>query len=379
MVKQLLKNNIYIVVAVLLVSLTVCYLLYTRTEEGFQSDETSQNVAYVSEENTNNDECECADKREWYETSSIKSIYSRFFGIGINVSPATDMDNANINSKYLVFIESNNEDIPKGALSLDDQGTYSVQVPNGYNPEQQWEIKLIKSADDFKLLDSNVELNDNEKFPFAVVVKKNESSGIYHSLHYDNGSIGVRPLHNYETQKWIIGKDSVSQPAIQILNTNQYTKLTPEYRESDTTTASAVAQRQAGYDPSTQNLMLQQLTNSNQAEVMRSIEQIVNLLQKEGKMETPSETTFGKKPLTINLRLQGNPDKVVDAVQGTEGFQDNSVVDLLNSYEAEQLKPKQQEELNSFKKGKISKGCPAVNMNDYISTTGIPCTACANF
>ena len=105
-----------------------------------------------------------------------------------------------------------------------------------------------------------------------------------------------------------------------------------------------------------------------------------DLLQKEGKIEPPTETTFGNKPLTINLKVGGNPDKVVEAVQSNEGFQaTNSVTDLLDKWENKQLEPLRQAELNAFKKTNNGQSCPTPNMDDYVRKTGIPCVACSNF
>ena len=400
MVRQLITKNISVIVSVLLAGLVLCYYYYNnKTLEAFQDPTTTQTptpepTPELTPEPTPEPTPEltpeptpeltlnpdCPSPGEWYENSPIKSIFSRYFGVGINVSPAISALSGNINSKYLIFIESTNKDTPQGALSLDSMGTYSVQIPNGNNHEQQWDIKTINSESDLQELKSDVSSAADEKYPFYVVGKMNSTTDVYYTLQYDNGSIAARPFNNYETQKWTISKNPINQPAIHILDSNQLTRLTPEYRPSDTATAVAAVTNQGGYDPSTQSLMLQQMTNANQADVMKSFQQILSLLQKEGKIEPPTETTFGNKPLTINLKVGGNPDKVVEAVQSNEGFQaTNSVTDLLDKWENKQLEPLRQAELNAFKKTNNGQSCPTPNMDDYVRKTGIPCVACSNF
>jgi hypothetical protein len=152
----------------------------------------------------------------WYEENPIRAIISLYSGIGINICPANapNCDVGTINDDYIILIDTNNNDIPQGAMTVLSDGSFTTMIPNGNDKNQLWRIV--------------------DKGGFYKLVWK-ESLGTQHErvLQYENGSISVRLEGNYESQKWNISPEPILGKGIQIVDNNKYSHLSPEFKRPE--------------------------------------------------------------------------------------------------------------------------------------------------
>lgn len=303
----------------------------------------------------------------WWSTTSVKSIISKYSGIGINVTP-TDFLNysgGNVDSNYQVMVESANTSIPKGALAVSNTGVFSKSLINNLDTNQIWKLKKITSADDLKTLIGNPTMIVSPvNNPYFVVVALNSlTTAPVRALQYENGTLSVRPLGDYVAQQWDLSPVNVT-PGIPILNSNQLSSFSPEYVDGGV--ANSVAMANA----------------SKNNEIMSTLNQILGFVQATGINQAPTQSVFGSTstnaastPLTINVKLGSNTGR---AVTSAAGFASTDPVSLLKQYDDAQI-GKLLGTTATAAPAALGGLCTTPNMSDYVSKVGIPCTACASF
>lgn len=333
-------------------------------EESFQNQPTQSN-------------CPPVEPPVWYENSPISSIISRYTGIGINVcaSDSINCDVGNINSSYLINIQTPNDEIPQGVLTVKGNGSFTTEIQSN-SPEQMWKIIKINNATDFGLYSTENAINT--RYPYYLCLKEpvrrtdqggNIGDNPNLALQYENGSISVRLLGDFESQKWLIRDTSINQQPLNILN--GISAYSPEY-----------------VDPSSggSNFMgggIEQLNAASQMQIMQSLNQIQKMLGDQNGDKPPSETTFGDVPISVNLRLGGNvpdmPSSTETVENGNEGFQSTSRINtLLNKFENEDQEGKDKETLNALIQKDSTIECKVPNFDDYVTLSQMAsCHACS--
>lgn len=356
-------KNLGIGIVIVLVLIILCLAL--NKKESFQNQPPQNN-------------CPSVEPPAWYENSPIRSIISRYTGIGINVcaSDSINCDVGNINSSYLINIQNPNDEIPQGVLTVKGDGSFTTEIQSN-SPEQMWKIIKINNATDFGLYSTENAINT--RYPYYLCLKEpvrrtdqggNVGDNPNLALQYENGSISVRLLGDFESQKWLIKDTSINQQPLNILN--GISVYSPEY-----------------VDPSSggSNFMgggVEQLNAANQIQIMRSLNQIQKMLGDQNGDKPPSETTFGDVPISVNLRLGGNvpdmPSSTETVENGNEGFQSTSRINtLLNNFENDDQEAKDKETLNALIQKDSTVECKVPNFDDYVTLSQMAsCHACSD-
>jgi hypothetical protein len=291
----------------------------------------------------------------------VQSIISQYSGMVMNVEAITGATTGNLSSNYYVII---NIGTP-GVLSVKPDGTFSKEIKDKNNLAVQWKIKQINNAADFQTLKGGTTPSsppsNNYTYPYYVVVSQyNNSPTQQLALQYENGSISVRPLGNYTTQQWQISQSPVvAVPANLLGNANPASNFG------------------SGYSNSTANATTM-LNAANNSSIKATLDQILSYVQANNINAQPSQSVFGSSnsPLTVNVKLGANTGRIVNGNPATSvGTFNNTPSDadvrsLLAAFNNKKLGITTQA-FNGL--------CATPNMSDYISKTGIPCSACANF
>jgi hypothetical protein len=153
----------------------------------------------------------------------IRSIVSKYSGKIINIDPIGDAPT----EKVLIHFYGSS------ALTMNDDGTYSITIRNKDSIRQQWEIKAINTRVQYEEIipTSNKTMGynlDDVKYPFYIVRSVHKPDK---ALQYDSGSILVRPLANYDSQKWDISYTKIeSNEAIRTHKYDPMSILSSDFR-----------------------------------------------------------------------------------------------------------------------------------------------------
>jgi hypothetical protein len=163
----------------------------------FNVDEAVANMAVA--ENTK------ADTRS--ETEHVKSVISKYTGKVINV------DAVGVSPTQKVTVPVMNKMDTKMNVSVNSNGTYSLVIPNATSSKQQFALIYIDSAATFSqhipLPNENLGYNiQDASYPFYILKSVFDPTK---ALQYQEGNLTIRPLANYDTQKWDISYDTVSE------------------------------------------------------------------------------------------------------------------------------------------------------------------------
>ena len=153
----------------------------------------------------------------------IQSIVAKYSGKIINVkalgSPPTN--------KVLIHFYGNS------SLTVNDDGTYSVGLSDEDSIRQQWNIVYIDEEEKYDTHISTVNKNsgyslDKVDYPFYLIISAHKPD---RCLQYDAGSVLVRPIANYDSQKWDISYEKVeSNNSIKTHKYSPMSLLSSEFR-----------------------------------------------------------------------------------------------------------------------------------------------------
>lgn len=396
----MVKLNLNIILLVLFVIIViVVYVLHINGKLQFglnkQIEQFRPKTSYfenVYDENDNVEEESDPDNNptnncpstqsNWWDNKPIRSIISKHLGVSINVCPkeSIDCNTGNINSQYLVIIDSPNPSKPSGALKVNEDGTFGIVIKNANDNKQLWNIVRIENKEDLvNLLTTSNNTNPvvNEvvnPFYIAVWSESNKNNEVKKVLQYENGVISVRPLGDYEHQKWDISQNPVSM-GLDLLGGRITSGLSSEGRINSGSSLPNLGSNNA--------IALQQLTHNQHNNVMAGLEQLFQMLNKQQKTTPPSETIMGNKPLTVKINLSGNSEKAVEGVltqQTPEEFSDVNILDNLEKYENNENRGAQMAELDSLMtRTPTSVQCPTPNLDDYVPVSALAqCNGCAH-
>ena len=276
----MVNTNLVLLVGIVLI-ICIVYALQNNLE-AYQVIKNSVKVKRTVKDNFQDQEPDrsiCEDQGEWQDNQPVKSIISRYTGIRLNVcaSDSSDCNVGNINSTYIVLVDTPNGDIPKGVLTVQGNGSFSTEVQTN-SPTQLWNLILIEKPADFQMY--STETPTNTRYPYYLCLKtqnrKSDPDDLETNpnlaLQYENGSLSVRLLGDYESQKWLINPDPVENLPVMILNNNQYSGFSPEFLQT--------GNRDPNFNvPAGMNNAVHQLNTLNSRQVMESLNQIQQLLE----------------------------------------------------------------------------------------------------
>ena len=217
------NDNIILICLILLVlSLIVLDLCLNKRgvlRESFQTIDYSSAIKNMSESNGE----PVGDNRS--ESKHIKSIVSKYTGKVLNVEGLSEPPT---NTIMVPFFDNKSR---KMSLSVNEDGTYSLVVPNKTSLKQQFLVIFIDGVDTYSkhipLKNETLGYDITEaKYPFYIL---KSHADITKALQYQDGNVMVRPLANYDSQKWDISYDKIEK-VIGTHKRNYESKLSGDYR-----------------------------------------------------------------------------------------------------------------------------------------------------
>lgn len=348
-----MTNQNLIILAV--IAAIFLYIVYSNQQkEGFGEDNNSNSE-------TTKSICEQA-------SMPIRFIRSKYVGVVVDVMSADGATVGDINSDYLVLVKKGHT---TQSLQANADGTVSLAIPNGSDKNQLWQIKKIASGADLQKLDSTVEIKHN-KYPYYVVVAKNSlSSGTPQSLHYENGNLAVRPLGDYTAQHWEVSFKAMTSNSVSLISSAEHSIFSAELDKANSARG-GIVNGGTGFS----NQTLSQMNSQFSADATKAIKEMISTFKNENKIETPSESPFGKEPLKLVVNLGHG----VKDILPKEEFVDSNAKDvntLLSRYEYNENSIKESNELSELING--TKVCKSPNMDEWISRAAVrgSCHGCA--
>lgn len=259
-------ETIYKIGVIILLTVLVLYSFkYYVNTEGFENDNgegnneglslediqsgASQGAAESPEaegEGEEKTEQESCDPGNWWDKGPVKAIRSKLWGASYNLIYD---ENGSLNSPVSIPINNPSSQSPPGCLTVSDSGWHETAVCVDDNVKQRWKILKITNQSEFeKAIEAGKEnngtvgftygykLGERMDYPFFIVVSAEYPS---QALYYNGSAIGVRPIGNYDDQKWDILQNPVKEP-IATTEFNYYSKLTPELRTSQSSVNSGI-------------------------------------------------------------------------------------------------------------------------------------------
>lgn len=301
------------------------------------------------------------------QNQAVRSIISKYIGISVEVSPANSLTIGTLEDDYLVYVKKGNV---SQSIKVHPDGKFSLTLPNGLDKSQLWKINKISNAQDFSKF--GIVAYNSTEYPFHIVLSQNSLKNL--ALHYENGTLAVRPLGDYEAQKWDVSLQPPLVGGIPIIDGGTENGMFPsEFSTAGSSTGGVILNGANG-----QQDLLRNLTNSMNSYVSKDIKEVLAFLKAQNKTNAPSENAFGDKPLRINLNL-GKGSNLSTVMSGSsETFADskNDITNLLNKYENRADEDLKNAELQQLISG--NKKCNVPKMEDYVHKDVLAsCNACA--
>ena len=161
----------------------------------------------------------------------IGSVTSKYSGKSFNVDSLPPVKGSK--RKYMIKWQPVGGK-PGGCITANADGTYSTPICNANINKQQWFIKEVKNAEQYKKLIPKDRRKmggslDDAEYPFYLVQSSEFEN---YCLHYEGGGLAIREIANYNSQKWDISKDKVEQDPLPTQDNNKFTGLTPGHKMS---------------------------------------------------------------------------------------------------------------------------------------------------
>lgn len=300
------------------------------------------------------------------------SVVSRYFGIGFNIYPANNTNQAslpaNITDTNLFLIEHipvvhNNTLGSMYAISSDGQLT--IKLRNEQDPTQWW---VFTSS------------TDSTSQYYTVMPYTLMNTTPKYALQYENGNLSIRPFNTpgFESQKWITSSSKVTR-GIPVLNYNPASMFTPEFDPYSSTSS---------VTPSTLNQQNNQQVSDVLSAVKANIQQYLTQIGSTQNVPQVTASSLGNKgmPLNINLNLgsssgSGIPGgSTLSAFANIDGTTSSSdVLSLLNKYENtsgsgySSSNPLLYNTSDLQSALNTNNGCSTLNISDYTSNRVSSC------
>lgn len=257
-------NNIIFIVLLLIVVLIVCFKsisIHNSIMENFAENDNSEmgkmekemDAAMGKNDNSsmmnnldemlndlggiyNQDDDEDEDNEEdlakkcaTIDKGELGSVTSKYSGKSFNVDALPAVKGSK--RKYMIKWQPVGGK-PGGCITANADGTYSTPICNANINKQQWFIKEVKNAEQYRKLIPKDRRKmggdiDEAEYPFFVIQSTEYEN---YCLHYEGGGLAIREIANYNSQKWDVSKDKIIQDPLPTQETNKYSALTPGHR-----------------------------------------------------------------------------------------------------------------------------------------------------
>ena len=308
------------------------------------------------QENFQDNSCPQAPQLDWWEENPVRSIISRSYGTALDVLASTP--SANLESNYIIPIKNPNNDTQVGCITINNDGTYTISLCDLGNGNQHWNIVKVNDEDAFReIIGNDTSVNESENYPFFMLLSVADRT---RALSYNRGSISVRPLGNYEDQKWLISKEQMGS-LTPVIEYNQHFAISSEHVDRvDSVNNTSVS-----------------TPNINNQNIVSKLDQILEVL---GERVNAPSSGFGAKdsgdgPIKLNINFGQDGTNHSLNNSSNNNSQSNTVSDTFQNTNSNTNLPNTDVVLNENN----ILSCPTPNLDDYVSTAGIPCNACGNF
>ena len=180
------------------------------------------------------DRAELLEKCKNLGKTDFGSIVSKYSGKTINVEKEPNSPAGK--TRYIIKWEPLGGK-PGGCITANADGSYSTPICNNVSDQQLWEIIEVKDEEQFTELIKTYGGGDRLKmgrpldetsYPFHIC----KSSKHDFVLNYEGGGLSVRKLANYDSQKWDVSTETISQDPMPTQNYNKLSSLTPGHNLS---------------------------------------------------------------------------------------------------------------------------------------------------
>ena len=356
--KLKINDTLFLSIALITFVVLIAQAIYkSSVQENFQ-------------ENFQDNSCRQAPQLDWWDENPVRSIISRSYGTSLDVLASTP--SANLDSNYIIPIKNPNNNNPVGCITINLNGTYTISLCDLGNGNQHWNIVKVNDEDAFReIIGNDTSVNESENYPFFMILSVADRT---RALSYSRGSISVRPVGNYEDQKWLVSQEQ-SGSLTPVIEYNQHMGLSPEY-------VNRVDSVDSG---DTSSVSIPSINNQN---IVSKLDQILEVLGE--KVNAPS-SGFGEKdtgtgPIQLNINfaqdpINSSPNNNPQANLVPETFQNiNSNTNSPNTNSPNTNSPNTNSPNTDLLLNEDNiPSCPTQNLDDFVSTTGIPCNACGNF
>lgn len=139
------------------------------------------------------------------DTAHINSIVSKHSGKVLNCEALEQPPTRKVT---IPFFDERNR---KKSLSVNNDGTYSLVTPNRESIRQHFAVVYIDSVQTYRqhipLRNANLGYDiDDAKYPFYILKSLVDPSK---GLQYQDGNVMVRPIANYDSQKWDVSTERI--------------------------------------------------------------------------------------------------------------------------------------------------------------------------
>lgn len=347
-----MAKHLAVIVFLMLITGLLIYYLYLKPEP---FNNTTQPIVTTTQPIVTTPQITCPQP----VAESPLSIISRYFGIGFNIYPANNTNQAttptNITTSLFLI-----EHIPilhnstLGSMyAISSDGQLTIKLRNDQDATQWW--SLVKKTDSNSL--------------YYIVIPYTLSNATPQSaLQYENGNLALRPYNTsgFESQKWITSTNKITR-GIPVLNYNPASMFTPEfdpYSSTNTVTSSGLAQQN---DKQVADVVSAIKTN---------IQQYLNQIGANQNVPKITTSSLGNKdmPLSINLNL-GTGGSTLSSFANIDGTTTSAdILSLLDKYENISSPTNSMLYSTSDLQSALNNnGCSSFNIKDYTSNRVSSC------
>ena len=208
---------------------------------------------------------------------------------------------------------------PGGCITLEANGTYSTPLcnPNTQIMKQLWTISKFTNED--QIVEALTKANrkglgrpiEETTFPFYLVRSQSDPNYV---LNYEGGSLSVRRIGNYDSQKWEVDTKKIPQDPLPTHNSNKFAGLNPDHNASHTDGAISNLNTNANTNTNTNT---NGSSNKGDGAVNLNVNLDPDLLSKlglvigtDGNLENLNENLNNKKQTNNDLLIGGDEPNI---------------------------------------------------------------------
>lgn len=200
---KLSNENIILISIILLVIVLVGLDCFLKKKSVLRENFQGFDYTYAVKNTGSDSERFYQDDRK--NDEHIKSIVSKYSGKHLNIEPLGQAPTSKITISFM------SGDDRKKNVSVNKDGTYKLVIPDKNSIKQQFAVIFVDSSDLFKqhipLRNESLGYDINDaKYPFYIIKSLADPS---RALQFQDGNMMIRPLANYDSQKFDISYEEI--------------------------------------------------------------------------------------------------------------------------------------------------------------------------